>query len=117
VAAVQFHVLLNRPPVVFSPIVAPVLARIVEVRPGAHDGIQSDIAPARKSARRGLAPFAEPDNLSLSSRDLLRGMHATIRLCDATRWRRVVDGRMFDGASGSLPHGDIDWHAERPGHL
>src|SRR5229473_3105959 len=53
VAAVQFHVLLNRPPVVFSPIAAPVLAHIVEVRPGAHDGIPSDIAPSPKSATNG----------------------------------------------------------------
>jgi len=43
--------------VVFSPIVAPVMAHIVEVRPGAHDGIQSDIAPSPKSAGRGLAPL------------------------------------------------------------
>jgi hypothetical protein len=34
--------------VVFSPIVVPVLAHFVEVRPGAHDGIQSDIAPSPK---------------------------------------------------------------------
>src|ERR1700730_6058798 len=35
--------------VVFSPIVAPAMAHIVKVRPGAHDGIQSDIAPSPKS--------------------------------------------------------------------
>src|ERR1700730_14963746 len=90
----------------FSPIVARVLAHICR-----------SPRQVRKVPDAVLLPVTEPDNLPPSCQDPPRGMHATIRLCDATRWRRVVDGRRFDRASSPLPDGDIDWHAERPGHL